>query len=212
MRSRKDERIKKVSEGWWRGGRDEGRGHKGGGGVSRCHMTPYFKAVQEESGRQKTLSACRLKRGMYTATQHCSQINLSGRGQRWGNVLFFSGKAETLKLQDVLCLVWENHLPKGQHRGGRSVPDIYLHQNHTSMSTACEGKTNYPQCRENSAWCKRVAKVKLESKQNRRAHIWLKTTLTFCKYLKKNPVQTEPYSRGFSLGISFVFSSLNSTR
>lgn len=186
MRSRKDERIKKVSEGWWRGGRDEGRGHKGGGGGgSRCHMTPYFKAVQEESGRQKTLSACRLKRGMYTATQHCSQINLSGRGQRWGNVLFFSGKAETLKLQDVLCLVWENHLPKGQHRGGRSVPDIYLHQNHTSMSTACEGKTNYPQCRENSAWCKRVAKVKLESKQNRRAHIWLKTTLTFCKYLKK---------------------------
>lgn len=186
MRSRKDERIKKVSEGWWRGGRDEGRGHKGGGGGgSRCHMTPYFKAVQEESGRQKTLSACRLKRGMYTATQHCSQINLSGRGQRWGNVLFFSGKAETLKLQDVLRLVWENHLPKGQHRGGRSVPDIYLHQNHTSMSTACEGKTNYPQCRENSAWCKRVAKVKLESKQNRRAHIWLKTTLTFCKYLKK---------------------------
>lgn len=76
MRSRKDERIKKVS------GRDEGRGHKGGGGVSRCHMTPYFKAVQEESGRQKTLSACRLERGMYTATQHCSQINLSGRGQR----------------------------------------------------------------------------------------------------------------------------------
>lgn len=52
------------------------------GEVSRCHMTPYFKAVQEESGRQKTLSACRLKRGMYTATQHCSQINLSGRGQR----------------------------------------------------------------------------------------------------------------------------------